>query len=106
MMIVTELGWWKGDGKRRGQTQLMIWMPWVKEKEDSVMTSRFGAGAIEKKDVLQMTSCWVGMEEQRGGRPDTFYQLEYSLVSVALTSLVGEDMSGMCLRGGSEEEMA
>lgn len=48
------------------------------------MASRFGAGATENKDVLQMTSCWVGIKEQRGGSPDNFYQLEYSLVRVAL----------------------
>lgn len=49
------------------------------------MTSRFGAGATENKDTHQMTSCWVGIKEQRGGSPDKCYQLEYSLVSVAST---------------------
>lgn len=49
------------------------------------MTPRFGAGAIENKDILQMTSCWAGIKEQRGGSPDKCYQLEYSLARVAST---------------------
>lgn len=61
------------------------------------MTSRFGAGAIGNKDVLQMTSCWVGIQEERGGSPDKFYQLEYSLVRGVLREKICLECS--CFRG-------